>query len=709
MKKFLGVLALVVLTFSVFILMPKKAGAKKPVFNTGSQDELDNAKQISLGVLRNRAARSAVGNADEYAVQKVEIDDLKMAHTRVRQTIGGVPVWQGEAIVHLTPQGEVSSVTDDLKENVAVNTQANISAQSAIRLATRGTVRSIKNLAEKPTADLWIYRGADRDHLAYRVRINDSSNQDNPSMPVIFIDAQTGERVFSYDNLQTGSGSSLYSGTVTIDTSVSGSTYYMEDLTRKQGTFNMNSTGNESTGTGGTASRYTNASDSWTTAIQRAGVDAHFGAAKTFDYYKNVHGRNGIDGNYGPGSTAAGANSAITLLASRVHFGTTGRYNNAFWNGTNMTYGDGDGTTFTPLTTLDICGHEMTHGVTERTANLVYSNESGALNEATSDILGSMVELYAKGGVVTANTWLIGEDAYTPGTAGDALRSMKDPYSVGDPDHYSVRFTGTSDNGGVHTNSSIVNHAYYLMAAGGTNRVSGVTVTGIGTSAMEKIWYRALTVYFTSSTNFAAARTATINASNDLYGAGSAQSNTVTDGWCAVGVGACTTTGTPTPTPTATPTPTGSEVITNGGFETSASPWVSSGTGYFYTANGSYPHGGTGYIYFGVNNSVTGAAYQQVSIPTTATGTLSFWLNVTSSETGTTAYDNLYVEVRNTAGTLLSTLATYSNVNKGTAGVYAQKSFSLAAYKGQTVRIQFRSTTDSSVTTSFRVDDVSVK
>ncbi len=690
--------------------MPKKAGAKKPVFNTGSQDELENAKQISLGVLRNRAARSAVGNADEYAVQKVEIDDLKMAHTRVRQTIGGVPVWQGEAIVHLTAQGEVSSVTDDLKEGVAVNTQTNLSAQSAINLATRGKVRSIKALAEKPTADLWIYRAEDRDHLAYRVRINDSNNQDNPSMPVVFIDAQTGEKIFQYDNLQTGSGSSLYSGTVTIDTSVAGSTYYMEDLTRKMGTFNMNSTGNESTGAGGTASRYTNASDSWTATIQRAGVDAHFGAAKTFDYYKNTHGRNGIDGNYGPGSTAAGANSAVSLLASRVHFGSTGRYNNAFWNGTNMSYGDGDGTQFTPLTTLDICGHEMTHGVTERTANLTYSNESGALNEATSDIMGSMVELYAKGGTVTANTWLIGEDAYTPGTPGDALRSMKDPNSLGDPDHYSVRYTGTADNGGVHTNSSIVNHAYYLMAAGGTNRVSGVTVTGIGTSPMEKIWYRALTTYFTSSTNFAAARTATINASNDLYGAGSAQSNTVTNGWCSVGVGACTTGGTPTPTPTVTPTPGGgSELISNGGFEGSATPWVGSGTGYFYTANGSYPHGGTGYIYFGVNNSVTGQAYQQVSIPSTATGTLSFWLNITSSETGTTAYDNLYVEVRNTAGTLLSTLATYSNANKGTAGAYAQKSFSLAAYKGQTVRIQFRSTTDSSVTTSFRVDDVSVK
>ena len=709
MKKFLSILAVFGVAIFAFGLFIKKADANKPVFNAGTQDELENAKQISLNILRDRSAQRAIGNVDEFQVEKTEIDSLKMAHTRVRQTVGGVPVWEGEAIVHLNQDGSLSTVTDELKESIAVNTQPNFSERDAINSVFE-TRRGRTKLAQEPTADLWIYRADDRDHLVYRVRIDDSSNQIRPSMPVIFVDAQTGEKVFQYDNLQTGSGSSLYSGTVNLNTSSSAGTFYLEDLTRKQGTFNMNSTGNESSGTGGTASRYTDADDVWNTTIQRAGVDAHYGAAKTFDYYQTVHGRNGIDGNYGPGSTTAAANSGISLLVSRVHFGSTGRYNNAFWNGTNMTYGDGDGTTFTPLTTLDICGHEMTHGVTERTANLVYANESGALNEATSDIMGSMVELYAKGGTVTANTWLIGEDAYTPGTSGDALRSMSNPNSVGDPDHYSVRVyqgactpSNNNDQCGVHTNSNIVNHAYYLMAAGGTNRVSGVTVTAAGTSAMEKIWYRALTTYFTSGTNFAAARTATINAANDLYGSTSTQANTVATGWCAVGVGACPTGGTPTPTPT--PTPTGSNLLVNGGFESSASPWVGSGTGYFYTNAGSYPHGGTGYIYFGVNNSVSGQSYQQVSIPTTATGTLSFWLNVTSSETGTTAYDNLYVEVRNTSGTLLSTLATYSNVNKGTAGVYTQKSFNLAAYKGQTVRIQFRSTTDSSVTTTFRVDD----
>jgi len=375
-----------------------------------------------------------------------------------------------------------------------------------------------------------------------------------------------------------------------------------------------------------------------------------------------------------------------------------------------MTYGDGNGTSFSPLVTLDIAGHEMTHGVTQYSANLTYSNESGALNESMSDVFGAMVELYARGGVIDGDTWKIGEQAYTPATPGDALRYMDNPHlksgggytADDDPDHYSERYTGTADSGGVHINSGIGNHAFYLAAAGGTHHRSGVTVTSIGTTDAAKIWYRALTSYMTSGTNFAGARTAMLSAATDLFGASSAQYNTIATTWCAVGVGSCPTTSTPTPGG-------GSELIVNGGFEGSVSPWVNSGSGAFYTSNGSYPHGGTGYDYFGVNNSVSGQTYQTVSIPSGAAGTLTFWLNVSSSESATTPYDYLYAEVRSTSGGLLQTLATYSNQNKTTAGTYSQKSFNLSAYKGQTVRIQFRSTTDDSLTTYFRVDDVSLK
>lgn len=702
MKKILSICVTILVVVGAFAFLSDNTAAKKPIFGQGGQDELETAKNISLDVLRGRKMMRAAGGADDYKVKKVSVDELKMAHTRVQQTVGDIPVWEGEAIVHLNADGSTAGVTDDLKDSIAVNTQPNFTDQDAVRMAKR-FYRNSRRLTAEPVVDMWIFRGSDRDRLVYRVQMRREDGTAATAMPVIFVDAQTGEKVFQYDNLQTATGASLYSGTVNITTSVAGSTYYMEDTTRKMGTFNMNNTGNVSTGTGGTQSRYTDTNDVWDSAAQNAGVDAHVGAASTYDYFKNVHGRNGIDGNSGPGSTTAAANSAVALVPSRVHFGAN--YNNAFWNGSAMTYGDGDGTQFTPLVTLDIAGHEMTHGVTERTAALTYSGESGAINESMSDVFGAMVESYSRGGGVNEDTWKIGEQAYTPATAGDALRSMKDTHSGGDPDHYSERYTGTADNGGVHTNSGIGNWVYYAAAAGGTNHVSGIAVTGIGTSPASKIWYRALTVYMTSSTNYAGARTATLNAATDLYGSTSAQYTTTATAWCAAGIGAC-----PSANPTPTPTPTGgSELLSNGGFEGSASPWAGSGTGYFYTAGGSYPRGGTGYIYFGVNDNTAGQSYQQVTIPGTATGTFSFWLNVTSSETGTTAYDKLFVEVRNTSGTLLATLATYSNLNKGTAGAYSQKSFNLSAYKGQTVRVQFRSTTDSSVTTSFRVDDASLK
>jgi thermolysin len=705
-KKLIGILAVFATVLFVFGIVSRHTGASRNVFITGSDDERELAKQISLGILRDRASRRPIGNPDEFAVTRVDIDELSMAHTRVIQTVDGVRVWQGEAIVHLKADGALSTVTDDLKENITVNTKPNFSAEEAVGLAKAMYGRSDR-LTEKPVADLWIFRADDRDHLTYRVQMRREDNTKETAMPVIFVDAHTGENVFQYDNLQTGTGSSLYSGNVTIGTSVSGSTYYLENTTRKVGTF-------DSRNTTSSTYRFTDADDIWNSTSQRAGVDAQYGAEKTMAYYQNVHGRNGIDGSGGPAYYTS-AVGGVGLISSKVHYSSG--YNNAFWNGSYMTYGDGDGTNFTPLVTLDICGHEMTHGVTERTANLTYSGESGALNESMSDVFGAMVELYTRGGSANANTWKIGEDAYTPGTAGDALRYMDNPHAApnsgytadDDPDHYAERYTGTADSGGVHINSGIGNKAFYLVAAGGTHHRSGVTTTGIGTTDAAKIWYRALTVYMTSGTNFAGARTATLNAANDLFGSSSAQYNSTATAWCAVGVGSCPGGGTPTPTPTPTPGG-GSELFVNGGFEGSASPWVGSGTGYFYVNPGNYPHGGTGYIYFGVNNSVSGQSYQQVTIPSTATGTLTFWLNVTSSETTTTTqYDKLFVEVRNTGGTLLATLATYSNLNKGTAGVYSQKSLSLAAYKGQTVRVQLRSTTDSSLTTTFRVDDASLK
>lgn len=591
MKKFLSILAVFVVALLVFGLVSKQAGANKNIFNAGSDDELELAKQISIGILRDQAAARAIGNPDDYRIKRVEIDQLKMAHTHVQQVVGGVPVWEGEAIVHLKSDGALSLITDDLKEAITVDTTPTFSKEDALDLAKRMFDGS-KGITDQPSVDLYIYRGNGRDHLAFRVEMPMLDGTKDTAIPVVFVDAHTGEKVFEYNNLQTGTGNSLYSGTVTINTSSSGSTFYMEDLTRRMGTFNMNNTGNETTGTGGTQSRYTGTDDVWNATAERAGVDAHYGAAKTFDYYQTVHGRNGINGSGGPGTTAAAANGSISLITSRVHFGT--QYNNAFWFQNRMTYGDGDGSNFTPLVTLDIAGHEMTHGVTQYSANLTYANESGALNESMSDVFGAMVESFARGGVVNGDTWKIGEQAYTPGTSGDALRYMDNPHLAGnggytsddDPDHYAERYTGSADSGGVHINSGIGNKAFFLAVAGGTHHRSGVTVTGMGSTDASRIWYRALTVYMTSGTNFSGARTAMLNAASDLFGTSSTQYSRTQSAWCAVGVGACPGGGTPTPTPTATPPTCGGGTYTGNMSGTGDSEIEPNGTYYQSTSSG---------------------------------------------------------------------------------------------------------------------------
>jgi thermolysin len=671
-------------------------------FSQETPEAVEIARQISIREIEDDlAGEPGIDASRDLQVVRVRIDELSMAHTRLQQTFRGVPVWGAEAVVHLGSDGVRRSITSSLQPAIdaELDTIPKVSAAQAVKIAKFGLCEDC--WTAEPEVNLWVIHHGERDRLAYRVELERIDGTNETSMPVVMIDAHTGEELFRYDNLQTASAATLYSGTVTINTTAYNSTYYLEDTTRKVGTFSYNN---------GTSSVYrvTDTDNVWAAS---AATDAHYGAQSVYDYYLNVHSRNGINGSGGPGQYGSVANSATKLISSVVKYSTN--YNNAFWNGAQMTYGDGDGSTFSPLVTMDIAGHEMTHGVTENEAGLVYSNESGALNESMSDVFGAMVERAVSG--ESANTWKIGEQCYTPANGtGDALRYMNNPHSASnsgytsddDPDHYNERYTGTADNGGVHINSGIANYAFYLTAKGGTHHYSSIAVTGIGADNAAKIWYRALTTYMTSSTNFAGARTATMNAATDLFGANSAQYIAVGTAWAACGIGTVPGGGDPPPPP-----PPGSDVLTNGAFEGSVSPWVMSGNGYYVTP-GNYPHGGTGYAYIGTVNSGTGTVYQQVTIPSTATSaSLSFWLNVSSNETTTTTqYDKLYVEVRNSSGSLLTTLATYSNLNKGTAGVYSQKgTFNLLAYKGQTVRIQFRGTTDSTLPTTFRFDDVTLQ
>ncbi len=317
-----------------------------------------------------------------------------------------------------------------------------------------------------------------------------------------------------------GTAKTLYLGQLAIDTEFYSSATLYGMVDRLRGNAYTTDMNGKQVGSGTLFPDADNTLGNFTNSDRAtAGTDAHLGMAFTWDYFQNVHGRNGI---YNDGIGAY----------SRVHYGRN--YNNAFWSDCCkcMTYGDGDGSVLSPPASLDVAGHEMSHGVTSATANLQYSGESGGLNESNSDIFGTAVEFYANNPNDPPDWW-IGETVYTPNKSGDALRYMDDPKKDGrSVDHYSLYANGRD----VHYSSGIANNFFYLLVHGGTNRTSGISVTGMGLAKAERIWYVALTGYMNSTTNFSQARQATIQAATQLFGASSVEVQRVKDAWTAVGV-----------------------------------------------------------------------------------------------------------------------------------------------------------------------------
>jgi Zn-dependent metalloprotease len=250
--------------------------------------------------------------------------------------------------------------------------------------------------------------------------------------------------------------------------------------------------------------------------------EAHDGAGATYDLYKEVFGRNSID-NRG------------MRLDSTVHYRRN--YDNAFWNGSQMVYGDGDGEIFERFTkSIDVIGHELTHGVTQFTAGLEYQDQSGALNESMSDVFGSLVKQRVLNQTADQANWLIGEGLFTPNVNGVGLRSMKEPGTAYDdetlgkdpqPAHMDNLYTGDRDNGGVHINSGIPNRAFYLAA---------VEIGGYAWEKAGKIWYTALTTRLQPDSDFADAANITIEIAGQLYGNDSPEQKAVRNGWQTVGV-----------------------------------------------------------------------------------------------------------------------------------------------------------------------------
>ncbi|HYP01185.1 MAG TPA: hypothetical protein VER76_13415, partial [Pyrinomonadaceae bacterium] len=277
--------------------------------------KLARAEAASLLRLQKKLARKNIAPHDVKTLRVFEDKDrAERVHTHVQQTHHGVPVFGGQAIVHLNAETEEEAqpTTDTLVADISVSTIPGLTADDAAGLA-KGQYKVKKGcddcFTDAPATDLWVLRHEGADHLVYRVQLSRLDGTEHTSEPVYFIDAHTGALVWSYDNLQTqaaiGSGVSLYSATQSINTFRSGTSYYMEDHARSIGTFDNRSSASVIASLGiiasyGTNYRYTDADNLWNTTAQKAGVDAHYGAAKVYDYFLNVHGRNGIDGAGGP-------------------------------------------------------------------------------------------------------------------------------------------------------------------------------------------------------------------------------------------------------------------------------------------------------------------------------------------------------------------------------------------------------------------------
>ncbi|MEV5429297.1 M4 family metallopeptidase [Streptomyces sp. NPDC052701] len=478
------------------------------------------------------AEEIGLGAREELIVKDVVKDVDGTLHTRYERTYAGLPVLGGDLVVHESASGETRGVTKATEAAIEVATlKPAITAAKAEKQAVALAEAAGSEKTEADSAPRKVVWAADgKPVLAYETVVGGLQDDGTPNELHVVTDAATGKKLHEYQGIETGSGRSLYSGTVTLGTTLSGSAYQLYDTTRGgHRTYNL------ARGTSGTGTLFTDADDTWGTGVasasstdQTAAVDAAYGAQTTWDFYKNTFGRSGIRND---GKAAY----------SRVHYGSN--YVNAFWSDSCfcMTYGDGSGNTH-PLTSLDVAGHEMTHGVTSHTAGLNYSGESGGLNEATSDIFGTGVEFYANN-ASDPGDYLVGEKIDINGD-GSPLRYMDKPSKDGSSaDYWSSRLNSLD----VHYSSGPANHFFYLLSEGsGSKTVNGVaynsptyngsTVTGIGRTKALQIWYKALTTYMTSTTKYAGARTATLNAASALYGSTSAEYKAVAAAWSAVNV-----------------------------------------------------------------------------------------------------------------------------------------------------------------------------
>lgn len=455
-----------------------------PSFVTGRFGKMPNPEAAARVMEQNGDVFGAMGNED-FEVRASRVDEQGNTHVRIQQHYAGLKIVGADMVVHADRDGDVYLINGTFVPGRDLPLRPTVGASEALFSAI--SEAGVEGFEFETSPELsYVVNGKGVTFLAWSAIVS-YENEEGIQRDRIFADATSKNLVAKH---------------ALIHRALNRATYTCNNGTSLPGTLVRGE------GSAAVADTTVNA--------------AHDSAGIVYNYYSSKFARDSY-------------NNAGAQLKSSVHYSSN--YNNAYWNGTQMVYGDGDGSTFISLAKgFDVVAHELTHAVTEYESNLTYSNESGALNEAMSDIMAAAAEAY-KTGSVGGNTWKIGEDIYTPSTAGDALRYMNDPVADGQSyDYYPTRYTGTGDNGGVHLNSGIANLAFYLLVQGGTHPrgKTSVVVPAIGMAQAEAIFYRANRDYLTSSSNFQAARNATAQAATALFGATAEAA--VQKAWDAVGV-----------------------------------------------------------------------------------------------------------------------------------------------------------------------------
>ncbi len=518
----------VALAVTVAAVAASVTGASGAVAAPGGNTALEAAEQAGAASTGDDLGLPA---DQSLTVRSVVTDRDGTRHVRYDRTVDGLPVVGGDLVVAKSTNGTVKNSHWNRGKAVApASTKARVGKAAASATAAKAAGYRVDSSA----AALVVYASSGTPRLAWQVTTTGIRASQTPSRLKTWVDARTGKVIDSAETIQEGTGNTQYSGTVTLNTIGTAPNFQLKDAL---GNFTVDLLG----GTGGPGPLFTDADNIWGTsaqgltgaARQTAAADAQWGAQETYDYYNTVLGRKGI------WNTGVGA-------PSRVHY--SDKYPNAFWDGAQMTYGDGLNN-LRPLTSVDVAGHEMSHGVTENTANLNYRGESGGLNEATSDIFGTAVEFFANTPADVPD-YLIGEKINLNGD-GKPLRYMDNPSKDGRSANCWSRTVGRLD---VHYSSGPLNHWFFMVSEGsGIKTVNGVgynsptclgapAVTGVGHAVAEKVWYRTLTTKLTSSSGYAAARNGAIASAKELYGKNSANCLAVQAAFTAIAVPAGTQT-----------------------------------------------------------------------------------------------------------------------------------------------------------------------